>query len=371
MTVIKQNVRNVVTTTYSDAIDLQGIGKPISGQLLVTVDTPAPVVFDDDDIVTSDDSIVFGAAHGLISGQEIEFTTADSLPTGLDVSTSYFVIKVDATTIKVAKTLADVATVTTVSFDNDGVGAHAVAPVVVAFEDTDINAGTDTITDTGHGLVTGTVGQVTTDGVLPTGISASTNYYIIRVDANSFRLATSLALALAGTPAPISADGSGTHTFTPTTVAFDDDDITTGDDYVNIDHDFTTGTKVQVTTATTLPSPIAAATDYFVIDRGGNAFGLAITLADALAGNYMPITADGAGDHTVTSVNLAGGSVKTQKSNDGVTWTDKETGQNITATATLWFDISTPPNYRYFRYAFAATAGRYRAVMFTNIQTAD
>ena len=371
MTVVKQNVRNVVTTTYSDAIDLQGIGKPISGQLLVTVDTPSAVVFDDDDIVTSDDSITFGAAHGLISGQEIEFTTADTLPTGLDVSTSYFVIKIDATTIKVAASLADVGTVTTVSFDNDGVGAHAVAPVAVSFEDSDITDGTDTIADTGHGLVTGTVGQVTTTGSLPTGITALTNYYVIRVDANSFRLATSLALAIAGTAMPIGADGSGVHTFTPTTVAFDDDDITTGDDYINKAYGFTTGSKVQISTATTLPSPIAAVTDYYVIDRGGDAFGLSLTLAGALAGNYMPITADGAGDHTVTSVALAGGSVKTQRSNDNVNWTDQETGQNITATGTIWFSISTPPSYRFMRYAFAATAGRYRAEIHTNIQAAD
>lgn len=371
MTVIKQNVRNVVTTTYSDAIDLQGIGKPISGQLLVTVDTPSAVVFDDDDIVTSDDSIVFASAHGLISGQEIEFTTADTLPTGLDVSTSYFVIKVDATTIKVAATFADVATVTTVSFDNDGVGAHAVAPVAIAFEDSDITDGTDTIADTGHGAVTGTVGQVTTTGSLPTGITALTNYYVIRVDDNSFRLATSLANALAGTAMPIGADGSGVHTFTPTTVAFDDDDITTGDDYINKAHGFTTGCKIRLTTTTTLPSPLLTATDYFVIDRGGSAFGLALSLADALAGNYMPLTADGAGDHTVTASVLAGGSVKTQRSNDNVNWTDQESAQNITATGTIWFSISTPPSYRFMRYAFAATAGRYRAEIHTNIQAAD
>lgn len=371
MTVIKQNVRNIVTTTYSDSIDLQGIGKPISGQLHLTVDTPAAVTFDDGDIVTSDDSIVFGAAHGLISGQEIEFTTDDTLPTGLATSTSYFVIKIDATTIKVAATLADVATVTTVSFDNDGAGTHAVEPVAVEFEDTDITDGTDTIADTGHGLVTGTVGQVTTSGVLPTGISAATNYYVIRVDANSFRLATSLALANAGTAMAIGADGSGTHTFTPTTVEFDDDDISTGDDYVAVVHGFTTGSKVQISTATTLPSPIAAVTDYFVIARDAASFGLALTLADALAGNYMPITADGAGTHTMTSVALAGGTVKTQKSNDNENWTDAEASQNITATGTLWFNITAAPPYRFMRYAFAATAGRYRAEIHTNIQTAD
>lgn len=71
---------------------------------------------------------------------------------------------------------------------------------------------------TAHGYTTGLVGQVTNSGgALPTGISAVTDYYIVVIDANTVKLATSYANALAGTTITCSG-GSGTNTFTPTMV---------------------------------------------------------------------------------------------------------------------------------------------------------
>lgn len=81
---------------------------------------------------------------------------------------------------------------------------------------TDVNTSTDVITETAHGLSTGVKGQLTTTGTLPTGLSLATDYFIIKTDANSFQLATSLANAEAGTNIDITGAGSGTHTFTPT-----------------------------------------------------------------------------------------------------------------------------------------------------------
>jgi hypothetical protein len=78
----------------------------------------------------------------------------------------------------------------------------------------------ETLTMTGHGQVTGSKGQCTNSGgALPTGISALTDYFIIVVDANTVKLASSLALAVAGTAIDISGDGTGVQTFTPTTSA--------------------------------------------------------------------------------------------------------------------------------------------------------
>lgn len=84
---------------------------------------------------------------------------------------------------------------------------------------TDINAGTGTFTKTAHGLFTGTVGQFTTSSALPTGLSTSTNYWVIRVDANNVKFATSLANAQAGTALTISDTGTGNQTFTPTSLS--------------------------------------------------------------------------------------------------------------------------------------------------------
>lgn len=85
------------------------------------------------------------------------------------------------------------------------------------FASTDVNTSTNRITITSHGLSTGVKGQFTTDGSLPTGISAVTDYYIIKIDANVVKVATSAANALAGTAVTLSAQGSGNDTFTPST----------------------------------------------------------------------------------------------------------------------------------------------------------
>lgn len=68
------------------------------------------------------------------------------------------------------------------------------------------------VTKTAHGLATGDQVYLQTTGALPTGLSANTTYYVIYVDANTFRLATSLANAQAGTAINTSGSQSGTHT---------------------------------------------------------------------------------------------------------------------------------------------------------------
>lgn len=78
----------------------------------------------------------------------------------------------------------------------------------------------DTLTKTGHGFVTGLKVQVSNSGgALPTGLSAVTDYFVIRIDADTFYLAESLADALAGTRIDITGAGSGTQTVTPQALA--------------------------------------------------------------------------------------------------------------------------------------------------------
>lgn len=80
-------------------------------------------------------------------------------------------------------------------------------------------ADTDICTSNAHGAVTGLLGQLTTTDTLPAGLSTSTDYYIVRLSANTFSFAESLADATAATPVvvDITDAGTGTHTFTPTT----------------------------------------------------------------------------------------------------------------------------------------------------------
>ncbi len=74
-------------------------------------------------------------------------------------------------------------------------------------------AGGNSVNIAGHKFVTLDKVQLSTSGVLPTGLSAATDYWIIRYDANNIQFATSVANAIAGTEVDITAaSGGGTHT---------------------------------------------------------------------------------------------------------------------------------------------------------------
>lgn len=82
------------------------------------------------------------------------------------------------------------------------------------FTDSDITVGTDVIAKDDHRLNTGDAVTVSNSGgALPTGLVAATTYYAIWVTDNTFKLASSLANAKAGTAVDITvAGGGGTHT---------------------------------------------------------------------------------------------------------------------------------------------------------------
>lgn len=92
-------------------------------------------------------------------------------------------------------------------------------PAAKSFAEADVNVTDNTITETAHGYVTGLKGQFTTTTLLPSGLSLATDYFVIKVDADTYKVATSLVNALAGTAVDMTDDGTGTHTFTPTSIA--------------------------------------------------------------------------------------------------------------------------------------------------------
>lgn len=94
------------------------------------------------------------------------------------------------------------------------VGAPRVIPDLVFTADATSNA----CTSTAHGLVTGD-GPVRTSnsgGALPGGLAIATNYWIIKTGADTFKLATTLANALALTPIDLTTNGTGTQTLSDT-----------------------------------------------------------------------------------------------------------------------------------------------------------
>ena len=75
-------------------------------------------------------------------------------------------------------------------------------------------ATTDICTAAAHGLRTGDKVRLTTSNTLPAGLSLATTYFVIRLDADTFKLASTDANAVAGTAVDVTGTGTGTHTIT-------------------------------------------------------------------------------------------------------------------------------------------------------------
>tara|TARA_R110002012_G_scaffold75971_1_gene191862 strand:- start:33616 stop:36933 length:3318 start_codon:yes stop_codon:yes gene_type:complete len=69
-------------------------------------------------------------------------------------------------------------------------------------------------TDDAHGLINTNIIQLTTTGTLPTGLSLSTNYYVVNKTTNTFKLA----LTSGGADILWTDDGSGTHSWHKPTI---------------------------------------------------------------------------------------------------------------------------------------------------------
>lgn len=76
------------------------------------------------------------------------------------------------------------------------------------------NAGTDVCTATATVPDSRTAVYLTTTGTLPAGLSTGTVYFVIKASNTTFKLATTIANADAGTAIDITDTGSGTHTVT-------------------------------------------------------------------------------------------------------------------------------------------------------------
>ncbi len=77
-------------------------------------------------------------------------------------------------------------------------------------------------------------------------------------------------------------------------------DVLTYTSTTNSPMNILTGTRVQLTTTTTLPAGLALATDYYVIKINDSTCKLATTYANAIAGTQINITDAGTGTHTMS-----------------------------------------------------------------------
>lgn len=144
-------------------------------------------------------------------------TNANSIQHGSAVSPAYKYIanasawSTAATSAPAILTLVDlvgfyrVTSVTTTT-------AQATTNTLSAFSTFTADAGTDVCTHSNINLYPYTRVQVSTTTTLPAGLSAATNYYVIKVSDTECKFATSYANAVAGTAINITDAGTGTHT---------------------------------------------------------------------------------------------------------------------------------------------------------------
>ena len=109
--------------------------------------------------------------------------------------------------------------VTAVAITGAGAGyttvpAITIAPPVMTVPTASVTTAADTITYTGHGQTTGAALTYRNGGgTTLAGLTNNTTYYAIVVDANTFKLATSAALAIAGTAVDLTGTGNNAQNF--------------------------------------------------------------------------------------------------------------------------------------------------------------
>jgi hypothetical protein len=132
-----------IADTQSFQIDLEKASSACV-QVVYEDDAPAAITFDgsDADIVDVDANTIVSEDHGFVTGLKVAATTADTLPTGLS-ATNYWVIKVDADTIKLASSLANAEAGTAVNITAVGVDDSTLTPATSAGNVAKLQEGND------------------------------------------------------------------------------------------------------------------------------------------------------------------------------------------------------------------------------------
>ena len=152
--------------------------------------------------------------HDIATGTEISFSTTGTLPAGLELDTTYYAIRDDATHILVATTPMLAAASSQIDITDVGVGTHTIRiNWSQTFATTDVTVASDQITVL-HSIDNACKlrfksSESTPD--LPAPLVEGVEYYAINVDSTHIQVATTPANAIAGTNITITDVGSGTH----------------------------------------------------------------------------------------------------------------------------------------------------------------
>ena len=167
-------------------------------------------------IVSVDTESITLANHGLNVADYVQYTTTGTAIVGLAANAYYFIVPIDANTIRLAPTSQDAQNNTNlVNITAVGVGITHNFIKRVAFDSAAtliVDTNNEQIIIPAHGLSVGDRVQYQVDtGNAIGGLTDNEYYHIIVVDADTIRLAQTAALATAGTAINITAVGTGNN----------------------------------------------------------------------------------------------------------------------------------------------------------------
>ena len=268
---------------------------------------------------------IYIANHGLVDGQAVRYSNGGgtTIP-GLTNNATYYIKKIDASLIKLATTSA---LTTFANITGPGTGTQSLLVTALDY----VN---DTITLPGHGFTQGELVLYDAKGqTVVNGLTTATPYYIILIDKDNIKLATTPENAIAGTAVNITDTpaGVGRHTLqslskTPDGI-YNITSLNPGDPTAftveaqgsvpvitktfnprtSIDipqnaffipsHGFLTGTKVNYSKgpAATVVSGLTDLNDYYVVAINKDYIRLAASAEDAAAGTVVTVTSFGTG----------------------------------------------------------------------------
>jgi hypothetical protein len=285
--------------------------------------------------VNTTENTLYILNHGLVSRQRVQYNNnGGESVAGLTQGAFYFVQKVDDSTIRLT---TDAANQNIVNITDVGTGTHSL--IVQS-----INFTTNIINLPNHGFLQGEIVEYNSRGQDEiSGLSSGQTYYVIFIDGDNLRLATSagnaddnIAIDLLVDPVAV-----GRHTLTSLSQTPDGiysiKSIPTEDTFLveargqvaqlnknfnprstvalEIDafyvpaHGFVTGTKLNYTVGAggTAIGGLTAATDYYVVAFNQDYFRLATSADNAVSGVFVEISDFGSGiSHTFTSTQLNG-----------------------------------------------------------------
>ena len=245
--------------------------------------------------------------HGYATGDVVTYdANGGTAIAGLADATSYHVIRVDDNTISLATSASNASGGTTIditgtgnntqTFTSESIGTTStvatsdVTTSTPTVATTAVSTANDTITLSSHGYSTGDVVKYSAEsGTAIAGLTDGVEYFVISVDANTFKLATTSANATTGTPVDLTGTGNAAQTLTGNA----DDSITISS------HGYVTGDKLFYSASGgTALGGLTDATVYSVIRVDNNSFKLATTSANAAAGINIDLTGTGNGSQT-------------------------------------------------------------------------